>query len=326
MGVWLARLIVGVLLAAIGLGTPPPGTELEAGGGPGAYHYGGGCDSAENFLHFTALQLRARHLMENGFVLAAETSGQRGVVDRTTGGPDQIGRVDTLFAAALRAGYEGRYGGAEIGPGLYRAPNDFGTVQNHWLPSVKLWLGRYGIAHAWASVLADRTLPTNRLFGFGVGHASERAKVTLGLAGSAGNDATVILDADVGVTPFSGWAWAGSSPTTPTPGVSWRASVSSGTARPRRRWRRLRTRRSRPRLRRRSSRRPKRTQSAGHRNGRTPLIVTRPRAAAAVAAAVAAPAEAASCRAAAGSIPAAAPAAAPAFRSRSARTTTDRRA
>lgn len=200
MGVWLARLIVGVLLAAIGLGTPPPGTELEAGGGPGAYHYGGGCDSAENFLHFTALQLRARHLAENGFVLAAETSGQRGVVDRTTGGPEQIGRVDTLFAAALRAGYEGRYGGAEIGPGLYRAPNDFGTVQNHWLPSVKLWLGRYGIAHAWASLLADRTLPTNRLFGFGVGHASERAKVTLGLAGSAGNDATVILDADVGVT------------------------------------------------------------------------------------------------------------------------------
>jgi hypothetical protein len=198
--VWLARLIVAVMLAAIGLGTPPPGTELEAGGGPGAYHYGGGCEGSENFLHFTALQLRARHLMENGLVVAAETAGQRGVVDRTTGGSDQIGRVDTLFAAALRVGYEGRYGGAELGPGFYRAPDDFGPIRNHWLPSVKLWLGRYGIAHAWVSLLADRTLPTNRLFGFGIGHASERAKVSLGLAGSAGNDGTVIFDADVAVT------------------------------------------------------------------------------------------------------------------------------
>jgi hypothetical protein len=39
--VWLARLIVGVLLAAIGLGTPPPGTEVEAGGGPGRLFWDG---------------------------------------------------------------------------------------------------------------------------------------------------------------------------------------------------------------------------------------------------------------------------------------------
>ena len=67
------------------------------------------------------------------------------------------------------------------------------------VPSVNLWLGRYGVAHAWASVLADRTLPMNRVAGFGIGHASPRVRASLGLAGSGGKDGTFLADADIAV-------------------------------------------------------------------------------------------------------------------------------
>ena len=48
-------------------------------------------------------------------------------------------------------------------------------------------------------MLADRTLPTNRVLGFGIGHASDRVRASLGLAGSGGQDGTVIMDADFAV-------------------------------------------------------------------------------------------------------------------------------
>ncbi len=64
---------------------------------------------------------------------------------------------------------------------------------------MNLWLGRYGVAHAWASLLADRTLPMNRVVGFGIGHASPRVRASLGLAGSGGQDGTFLADADFAV-------------------------------------------------------------------------------------------------------------------------------
>jgi hypothetical protein len=48
-------------------------------------------------------------------------------------------------------------------------------------------------------VYADRTLPVNRLVGIGIGHASDRVRASLGLAGSGGQDPTVVVDADFAV-------------------------------------------------------------------------------------------------------------------------------
>jgi hypothetical protein len=61
----------GALLAVVGFGAPQPGTHVEVGGGPGAYHYAGGCDGPHNYANFVALQVRARHLEPSGLVIAA---------------------------------------------------------------------------------------------------------------------------------------------------------------------------------------------------------------------------------------------------------------
>jgi hypothetical protein len=217
----VSRVAPGLLLAVVGFGTPPPGTEIEAGGGIGAYHYGGGCDGPHNFAHYQALQLRARHLDPTGLVVAAEASGQRGTVDSTDGAATEIGRHNDLYLLALRVGYEGRFGGVEGGP-AYGRP--FADGNATFLPSLKLWLGRYGVVHGWASVAADRTL-AGRVAGIGVGHTSEHLKISLGLAGSAGNDGTTIADVDVNV---SGGVWVGAGAQFADTGNTWGAMLRVG--------------------------------------------------------------------------------------------------
>lgn len=196
----LAGLTPGALLAVVGLGAPQPGTHIEVGGGPGAYHYAGGCDGPHNYAHFVSFQARARHLEPSGLVIAAEAAGQRDEVVRSSDSM-QVGRNDTFYVGSLRVGYESKYGGVEIGPGVLRGGNGEARVtpSTRFVPSLTGWAGRYGLVHGWASVFADRTLPTNRLVGFGIGHASERVRASLGLAGSGGEDPTVIVDADFAV-------------------------------------------------------------------------------------------------------------------------------
>lgn len=196
----IAGLTPGALLAVVGLGAPQPGTHIEVGGGPGAYHYAGGCDGPHNYAHFVALQARARHLEPSGLVIAAEAAGQRDEVVRSSDST-QVGREDTFYVAALRVGYEKKYGGIEVGPGLLRGGNGEARVNpsTRFVPSLTGWAGRYGLVHGWASVYADRTLPANRLVGIGIGHASDRVRASLGLAGSGGEDPTVIVDADFAV-------------------------------------------------------------------------------------------------------------------------------
>jgi hypothetical protein len=223
----------GALLAVVGLGAPQPGTHIEVGGGPGAYHYAGGCDGPHNYAHFVALQARARHLEPGGLVITAEAAGQRDDVVRSSDST-QLGRRDTFYVAALRIGYEGKYGGVELGPGVLRGGNGDSRVtpSTRFVPSLTAWGGRYGVVHGWASVFADRTLPTNRLIGFGVGHASDRVRASLGLAASGGEDPTVIVDADFAVT-HGLWLGAGGQFTdnTNTWGLLGRVGFSWGNAR-----------------------------------------------------------------------------------------------
>jgi len=191
-------------LLAFVLGAPVPGTEIEIGGGVGAYHYTGGCEGPHNDANFTAMQVRARHLEPSGLVVAVEAAGQRGeVVASAPGanGTSNLGRQELLGVLAARIGYEGRYGGIELGPALLRTglASNNNDPENTGFISAKVWLGRYGAAHGWVAVLADRALPTNRVAGIGLGHTSERVRASLGLALSAGDEGTYIADADVAV-------------------------------------------------------------------------------------------------------------------------------
>ena len=111
----------------------------------------------------------------------------------------EIGKRENHLLLALRVGYEGRYGGFEVGPAAGVIPTGSSDPDGLILPSAKVWAGRYGLAHGWASLLADRTLSLNRIVGIGIGHRSDRVKASLGIAASAGQDASGIADVDVAV-------------------------------------------------------------------------------------------------------------------------------
>ena len=197
------RLLPSSALLTLALGAPPSGTELEAGGETGAYHYVGGCGGPHNYDNYTAMQIRARHRADNGFVLVGESAAmfaqvKDSVTTDSTLGP-QIGKREDHLLLALRVGYEGRYGGFEVGPAAGILPTGDGDPDGLILPSAKVWAGRYGAAHGWASLLADRTLSLNRIVGFGLGHRSDRFKASLGIAASAGQDTSGIADVDVAV-------------------------------------------------------------------------------------------------------------------------------
>jgi hypothetical protein len=199
----LRALWPGSALLTLALGAPPAGTELEAGGETGAYHYVGACGGPHNYDNYNAAQIRARHRRDNGFVAVGEgTALFARVVDsdasQSTVGP-QIGRRESYAMFALRLGYEGRYGGFELGPAAGYFPTQGGEAGGYLLPSARVWAGRYGAVHAWGSILADRTLSLNRIVGAGIGHRSDRVKASLGLAASAGSDTTGIADLDVAV-------------------------------------------------------------------------------------------------------------------------------
>lgn len=234
----------GALLAVVGFGAPQPGTHVEVGGGLGAYHYSGGCSGPHNYANFAAGQARVRHLESNGLVVAAEAAGQRDEVVRSDGGSmSEVGRRDTFYVAVVRAGYEGKYFGFELGPGVLRGGGIPGVLSGgieegrhrpstSLVPSLKVWGGRYGLLHGWTAVLADQALPMNRLFAFGIGHASHHARASLGLAGSGGDDATVILDGDMAVGESGVWLGMGGQFTdnTHTWGLLWRVGYFWGGA------------------------------------------------------------------------------------------------
>jgi hypothetical protein len=199
------RLLPGpaLLTLTLALGAPPSGTELEAGGETGAYHYIGACGGPHNYDTYSAQQLRARYRADNGFVVVAEGAALFAEVKASDASaattPPQVGRHEDHFLLAIRLGYEGRFGGFELGPAAGYLPTQSGDSDGLVLPSAKLWVGRYGAANVWASLLADRTLSLNRIVGAGIGHRSDRVKASLGIAASAGQDSSGIADLDVAV-------------------------------------------------------------------------------------------------------------------------------
>jgi len=225
----LRALIPSSALLTLALGAPPSGTELEAGGETGAYHYVGGCGGPHNYDNYTAMQIRARHRADNGTVLVAEAATmfaqvKESVADGSTVGP-QIGTREDYLFLALRIGYEGRYGGFEVGPAAGYLPSGDGHPEGLIVPSARVWAGRYGAVHGWASLLADRTLSLNRLVGIGIGHRSERVKASLGLAGSAGEDGSAIADLDVAV---AGNLWLGAGGQVGATSHTWGATLRVG--------------------------------------------------------------------------------------------------
>lgn len=205
---------VGILavLAVAPLGAPPPGTEVEVGAERGSYHFVGACGGPHDYVNYAATQGSIRHRTERGWTGVVQGAARVGSVVRSTPEPDpglsevNVGRRQDAFGLAVRVGFHGRYGGLELGPVfgyLTRADDNPGLFL---LPSASGWLGRYGVAHAWASLFADRTLSLNRLAGFGVGHASDSLRLSAGLAASGGQDSTLILDGDF---RFGGRYWIG---------------------------------------------------------------------------------------------------------------------
>ena len=197
------RLLPGSALLTLALGAPPSGTELEAGGETGALHYVGASGGPHNFDTYSAQQIGRRHRADNGFVAVAEAAALFAEVKASNPSDvptlPQVGKHQDYFVLAIRLGYEGRFGGFELGPAAGYLPRQDGDARGLLVPSAKAWVGRYGAANIWASLLADRTVSPNRIVGVGIGHRSDRVKASLGIAASAGQDRSAIADLDVAV-------------------------------------------------------------------------------------------------------------------------------
>src|SRR5688572_25667125 len=150
----LRRLLPGSAVLTLALRAPPSGTELEGGGETGAYHYVGACGGPHNYDTYSAQQIRARHRADNGFVAVAEGAALFGEVKSSdssgSGVASQLGKHEDYFVLAVRLGYEGRFGGFELGPAAGYLPMQSRDADGVVLPSGRVWAGRYGAVHGWA--------------------------------------------------------------------------------------------------------------------------------------------------------------------------------
>lgn len=185
---------------------PPAGSELEFGVEGGQYRFTGGCGATQNQADYAALQVRYRHSTEEGWGVNAEAAARLARVSRTTivdpeEGASNVGDTRHAGLLALRAGYHGRYGGLELGPALGTLTLGAGRPSLALLPSASGWLGHYGMAHAWGSLLGGPAISLNRIAAVGIGHQSPTLRVNLGRALSAGHDDSTLLDVDYRLNP-----------------------------------------------------------------------------------------------------------------------------
>jgi hypothetical protein len=149
--------LVPLLLAAA---RPAPlGTETEAGFGVSQSQFDTLATTPVYRQGTTGLtgHLQARHRLPSGFTFSGQLDAELALVttDRQMTAasaedwtPPQygVGELTTFGGAGLRAGWHGKYIGAEVGGGLYRHNAiDFGLR-----PSAEIWMGLPQVAYLWA--------------------------------------------------------------------------------------------------------------------------------------------------------------------------------
>lgn len=143
------------------------GTEITIGSGYNDQRISTGC----SMLHVETVPAYAkvRHVTENGMSVTAE-----GTV-LTSVGSDEL---DTLASARVRVGYQGRYAGLELGPGLMvNASQEFSPLYLSW--SGEAWAGDREKLYAYVRTFSGPASPNvvTDVGAFGLGRESENLRL-----------------------------------------------------------------------------------------------------------------------------------------------------
>ena len=126
---------------------------------PARYHYIGRRGGPHNYDTYSAAAIRARYRRRTGSCVVADGGCQFREVKGCRSPSPGVGVSDRqarrTTSLAVRLGYEGRLGGFELGPAAGYLPTQGGDASGLVVPSAKLWVGRYGVANAWASLLTE---------------------------------------------------------------------------------------------------------------------------------------------------------------------------
>ncbi|MBI4816380.1 MAG: hypothetical protein HY791_08980 [Deltaproteobacteria bacterium] len=178
----VARGAIGTLCflpLVCGAGPAAIGTEVTGGFGGGQHRQTIGCattsyyDSAEVGAH-----LGVRHRLEGGLVAAAEASATASRTRSANFSPaPELGRTSWIGDVAARAGYHSQYVGFELGPAL--AFDESGASP---FASGQVYLGKAEVLFGYASLLEGPLSHAVTPLELGLGHSSERLRVTLGVS------------------------------------------------------------------------------------------------------------------------------------------------
>lgn len=207
---------VPLCVALCGAAPPEEGLEVRGAGGVGNYEYTtGGCGTTSytNKAREAKLYGQVSYRTSSGASVALESNVATGRVyaeelfddvPDTERPPSEVGKRRTLGSIALRPGFHARYGGIEAGATYLTNNLLYGDGGGGVFTfSGRAWAGVPRYAYAWLDVLSG---PAS--FGYfpataGVGHASERLRLELGVLNVAG---AFSVSGQYRVLPF---AWMG---------------------------------------------------------------------------------------------------------------------
>lgn len=210
------RVLMIVLLGflATGAGRARNGTEVRASGGLSNYGFGD-CGGWAYRVPDKPIGIKASHAFETGVVAVVEGGLSSGTIESVTyegtkpeaerPSPEYMEGVGVrTFSAALRAGWQFKYGGVEAGPLVIASsgsrcdfdPGDEDPCGTHVLPSAELWAGHPDWGYGWAKVASGAPVAMGNIerigaTAVGIGKRTDDYRVELGY-GTSG----VLLEGD----------------------------------------------------------------------------------------------------------------------------------
>lgn len=199
-GLRSAATVILLALGVVGAGPPREGLEIDASAGYGEYKFTTGCGEAHYRYRVEEVPLHLGVRARSGpWAGAAEVGQSRGrIASATLIPPDPTGgpplKQRNLTLAALRGGYHGRFGGLELGGGVFIDSKEK-EKQPSLVPSGTAWLGVEDIAYVWANFLAGSWTGQSIPVGLGIGHSGKLGHVEAGVLGeSLMLDATALIN------------------------------------------------------------------------------------------------------------------------------------
>ena len=203
--------VVALLVCGVCANGPPPdGTEGTVGAGQGRFSFGS-CGT-RYFYKESVVHAGVRTGNGTGFSRAVDASlFQQELVRTEPPGSEGQPEREAGGVLAVRFGYHWRYGGGEIGPGMWVMLPDDDVTQIVPLPSANVWTGRRDV-YLWAKLIDGAFSNADPAIGAGLGGeiAGVRMRGGIGLNGPTAEASVAVnektrLGADVCYASVDDW-------------------------------------------------------------------------------------------------------------------------